>query len=204
MSNQGIRWAHKECKADITMASGFSKEHLGIEQQIMKASVDGVLVFASASNYGYMRRISFPARMKHNVFYIYSTNGTGKIGDESHRINPPDRVGATNFAIFGEGISLEDQEYELEGSLLTGTSYATSIAAALAGQLLDFSRQDHPASPIGNAETLRSFAGMEAVFLQLSRPSLPSIDGYSCIVPFSLIEGCSEVSREVQQKHVWR
>ncbi|KAJ8126393.1 hypothetical protein O1611_g7246 [Lasiodiplodia mahajangana] len=67
---------------------------------------------------------------------------------------------------------------------LTGTSYATSIAAGLAAKLIDFSRQESPDAPIRAVESLRTFEGMAAVF----KTMVGERTLYNCLRPWKLLE----------------
>ena len=137
--------------------------------------------------------------MKHQVFCIFSTDVLGRVANRSASFNPPARKKAFNFAILGEGI--ERSELHLDsGALLEGTSYSTSIAAALAGRVLDFSRQTAPSAEIRYLENLKTFHGMEAVFCKLARDS--AMGEYNCIVPISLIENSLEENRSEQRRKV--
>lgn len=168
-----------------------------MKKQIKQAALSGALVFAAASNYGNMRRVTFPGSMRHYVFCIYATDANAKIAGRAASINPPGRVMAPNFALLGENIVLSGGLL-LGDPPLTGTSYATSIAAGLAARLLDFSRQEGPAARIRKLEDLQTFEGMEAVFMKLATPSAE----YKCIVPWRLIENCTEEHRDEQRRRV--
>ncbi|KAF9769821.1 hypothetical protein IL306_012692 [Fusarium sp. DS 682] len=131
---KAIEHAQRVWKVDIiSIASGFEKDHFPMRKAIKKATSDGVLVFAAASNYGNIRQVTFPARMQ-DVICVYCTDGRAKV---SSSINPaPQTTKTKNFAILGEGVSIPPTEERV-----TGTSVATSIASGLAGRLIDFSRQ---------------------------------------------------------------
>ncbi|KAK7433008.1 hypothetical protein QQZ08_000479 [Neonectria magnoliae] len=113
------------------IASGFERDHASMRKAIKSAVSDGTLVFTAAFSYGNIRQVTFPARMQ-NVICGHYTDGRAKV---SRSINPAAQTTKSkNFAILGEGVSVPP-------ATLTGTSVATSIAASLAGRLLDISRQ---------------------------------------------------------------
>ncbi|KAK3324952.1 hypothetical protein B0H66DRAFT_615264 [Apodospora peruviana] len=179
---EAIRWAVQDVKADIiSIASGFRDDHPPLRSAILDASRAGTLIFAAASNYGNMFLVTYPARMRRHVFCMYSTDGNAKIANLVASINPAHHPKHYNFAILGESIYLST-----ENTLVTGTSYSTSIAAGLAGRLLHFSRQPGPAGKIRDVKSLKSYGGMQAVFRKMARESC----NYDCIAPWSLLDKC--------------
>jgi len=175
------------------MASGFENEHkgVGIRTAIKTASLDGTLVFAAASNYGNVRQIAFPGRMK-DVFCMFSTDGRAKI---SQSINPAPKKKAYNFAILGEKVALSPL-----GPTITGTSVATSIGAGLAGRLIDFSRQKDCRGKIRRRANLRSIEGMSAVFAYLAKGG--DDNGYNCIAPWRLIQHLSDETERSRTREI--
>lgn len=76
-------------RADIiSMASGFRDSHRGMEAVIREANQDRALVFAAVCNCSGMRRVTFPARLKYQVFCIFTCNAYAKIAGKSAVINP--------------------------------------------------------------------------------------------------------------------
>lgn len=123
----------KEVRADIiSISAGFREESRRLEEAVRKAGADNKLIFASASNWGNLDGVAFPARHPATIC-IYSTNTADKPSD----FNPEPQPGAHNFALMGEGWQsyVDPQRYE------KGTSMATAAAAGLAAMILDFSRQ---------------------------------------------------------------
>lgn len=195
-----MHWAEKECEADIiSISSGFTQGHMGLRDAIKKVVGQDVLVFAAASNYGNIRRLTFPAKMRERVFRIYSTDGRGNVANQSSSFNPPALPDSkSNFAILGEDIMLNSADPQ---NLLTGTSYATSIAAGLAARLLEFSNQRIPKTTIRKRDLLRSFEGMTAVFQELIG-NTASVE-YQCLRPWRFIEDAAEgETRDVMRQRV--
>lgn len=89
------------------------------------------LIFAAASNSGANGRRAFPARQE-GVFAIHALRGDGS---SPGNINPPPEPDKDNFATLGCGIPSWWKGREI---LITGTSYATPIAVAIAANLLEF------------------------------------------------------------------
>ncbi|KAF5589875.1 serine threonine kinase, partial [Fusarium pseudocircinatum] len=129
-----IDWATKHEVNIITMALGFKEYQPEIAKAITRARSKQILIFSAASNSQNMESIYFPAKDHHHVFGIFSTNAGNR---ESRDFNPSPDDRQYSLAIFGEGVEIAEDK-----PLLSGTSYSTSIAAGLAGMLLDFSRQE--------------------------------------------------------------
>ncbi|KAM0342918.1 hypothetical protein ACHAPU_009122 [Fusarium lateritium] len=194
-TRQAINHAQQIWRADIiTIASGFEKEHHRMRKAIKKAVSDGILVFAAASNYGNIRQVTFPARMQ-DVICVYSTDGRAKV---SLSINPaPQTTKTRNFAILGEGVMIPPSTEER----VTGTSVATSIAAGLAGRILDFSRQIHRTSRIRCVDNLESVDGMSAVFSHMAKGA--EDNKYHCVVPGRLLQHLDEdMDRTVARERI--
>ncbi|KAF4461645.1 hypothetical protein FALBO_11549 [Fusarium albosuccineum] len=181
---KAIRYSKEVWDADIiSIASGFESDHHGMRTAIKKAACDGTLVFAAASNYGNIRHVTFPARMK-DVICMYCTDGRAKV---SRSINPaPQKTKSRNFAILGESVIVPPSLH----NPLTGTSVATCIAAGLAGRLLDFSRQMDGQQRIRCVHQLASVEGMSAVFGQMARGA--EDNNYNCVVPGRLLQHLNE------------
>lgn len=183
-ATQAINHAQQVWKVDIiSIASGFEKEHYTMRKAIKKVTSDGILVFAAASNYGNIRQVTFPARMQ-DVICVYCTDGRAKV---SASINPaPQTTKTKNFAILGEGVMIPPSTEER----VTGTSVATSIAAGLAGRILDFSRQNRRTSRIRCVDNLQSVDGMSAVFSYMAKGA--EDNKYHCVVPGRLLQHLDE------------
>ncbi|KAK3385680.1 hypothetical protein B0H63DRAFT_186431 [Podospora didyma] len=165
----------------IVIPWGFETDHAGIMDQIKRACVARILVFAAASNYSNVRRVTFPGRMQHNVICMFATNATVK-----HSTFNPSRIAKRyNFAILGEEVSLHQ-----DGDLLSGTSVATAIGAGLAARLLDFSRHPDCREWIHRPEDLKLIEGMSAVFAVMAGGG--DDNGYNCIAPWRLLEDLAE------------
>lgn len=193
---QAIHHAHQSWGVDIiSIASGFHESDDAIHNAIMKAASDRVLIFAAASNYGNLHNITFPARMKHQVFGIFATDARANIASAAASINPQPDPDSRNFATLGEEITVQPFT-----DPVFGTSYSTAIAAGIAGQLLDFSRQPECQRRISQWRKLRSIEGMTAV---LSLMTLGKGNhGYSCLRPRRLIENYNGADREEMRRRL--
>ena len=121
----------------ITMSFGLEEEHGGMQKAIIEAYSKNILMFAAASNEGGNRIVTYPAR-KEQVICIYATDGKG----EPYRSNPTPIGNSYRFATLGEGVKSAWPKGLKKGAApeqrMTGTSFATPIAAGIAACLLEF------------------------------------------------------------------
>lgn len=193
---QAIIRAHKEWNVDIiSISSGFHDGGLPLKQAIKEAAVAGIIIFASPSNYGNMRKIFFPARLHQHVLGIFATDARANIASSSASVNPQPDPESRNFAVLGEEITIHPFKEPV-----SGTSYSTAIAAAIAAQLLDFSRQPDMRQQIVKADELRSLEGMTAVLSLMTLGKGPH--GYSCLRPNRLIEHHTDVNRDEKRRRI--
>lgn len=121
----------------------------------------GKLIFAAASNSGGNGRRAYPAKDM-GVFAIHATNfrGTSPEG-----LNPPGADLGDNFATLGCQVP---SRWDGKDVYITGTSFATPIAAAIAANILDFVRRAPPEFQSSNPQHFFNYGGMRRVFLRLS------------------------------------
>ncbi|OIW27244.1 hypothetical protein CONLIGDRAFT_715761 [Coniochaeta ligniaria NRRL 30616] len=180
---EAVRHATNTWNVDIiVIPSGFKSDDSDLEDAIDEARnvPHRALVFAAASNYGNVGGIAFPGRLYINLklFCMFST-------DPKVRAFPSFNPSASStarysFAILGENVSLPNQE-----GFLSGTSYATMIAAGVAGRILDFSRQKDSRANIRRIDKLRTVEGMSAVFETMVKGAVDN--GYHCMRPWSIL-----------------
>jgi hypothetical protein len=120
------------------------------------------LVFAAAGNWGLNRNPAFPAQQS-GVFCIYASDGNGY----RDKINPPNK-GNYSFTTLGVAIPSRWNEQD---TFVTGTSYATPIAATIAAVILEFARREMDLNNY-HWQKLTSCEGMQKVFDLLSAPDL--------------------------------
>jgi subtilisin family serine protease len=113
-----------------------------LQAAIDSASAHKVLMFAAASNSGSRQSRAYPARSS-GVICIHSTDTYGQASKFSPTASPDDM----NLATVGESIQSAwpqalCREYTNQSCLVyrSGTSYATAIAAGIAGFLLQYAR----------------------------------------------------------------
>ncbi|KLO86455.1 Uncharacterized protein LW93_11231 [Fusarium fujikuroi] len=187
-----IDWATKNEVDIITMALGFEEYQPEIAKAIARARSTQILIFSAASNSQNMKRIYFPAKDHYQVFGIFSTNAGNR---ESRDLNPSPDERQHSFAIFGEGIEIAEDK-----PLLSGSSYSTSIAAGLAGMLLDFSRQETDKEDVPDMSRLRDMEVMTRIFLEMARES--SDGKYKCIRPWDLLKSGKDIHRAKQREWI--
>lgn len=171
-----MRWAagngKDEGNADIiTMCFGLGSTSIpDIHTEIKTLVGKGKLIFAAASNGGGNESRAFPANNP-GVFAIHAATG---IGAKWNR-NPPLEHG-DNFSTLGVAI---DSKWKGEDVSISGTSFATPVAAAIAANALEFTRRsliyddDKP-------DFFQTFVGMRILFDCLK----VEVDGYDYIRPW--------------------
>ena len=152
-----------------------------------------VLLFAAASNSGGNQDCTYPARFDH-VFCINSCDGNGN----KSSFTPNPTTGKKAYSILGEGIFAAQAS-----SRISGTSYATPIAAGLAASLIEFAKQSWPED--GDEverkrlfEHLHTDAGMASLFDRIAEPR----DSYYYLCPWRNlfdVDGMRENSQLLDQ-----
>lgn len=142
-----------------------------------------------------MRKIFFPARLHQHVLGIFATDARANIANSPASMNPQPDPESRNFAVLGEDITIHHFREPV-----SGTSYSTAIAAAIAGQLLDFSRQPDVRQRMVKAAELRCLEGMTAALSLMTLGKGPH--GYSCLRPYRLIENYSGMARAEKRNRI--
>jgi hypothetical protein len=137
-------------------------------------------MFAAASNEGanLPARVTFPASMR-EVICVNSCDGYGNSSD----FNPPPREGVFNFSTLGEAVIAKKST--LGPKRLTGTSFATPAAAAIAASILEFATQKQILKE--QEELKRHIAtkdGMMKLLVAMSEP----VSGFMYLRPWDLIK----------------
>lgn len=185
---QAIKLAINEWKVDIiAMSWGFDNRDDLLADALEDAKHAKILIFAAASNFGNSEGIAFPASMTRTVMCIFSTSGNGK---ESNRFNPSGSPKMQKFAVLGEDVVVGYRETG-EKVIESGTSIATSIAAGIAGRIIDFSRhQKDDFRPPDITESyrtkLKTLDGMSKIFEYMAKGGQD--ETYSCVLPWTIAQ----------------
>jgi subtilisin family serine protease len=159
----------------ISMSFGLSENNTAIKHAIDHAEQNGTILFAPASTDGVNMSRPFPANLG-NVICIHATDGLG----DPAPINPSPLQRKDNFATLGMGIS---SSWNGDEVFLSGTSFATPVAAGIAANILAFI--DHQADDGNINESQRrnahSCAGMREIFGAIS----VSRSGYDFVAPWT-------------------
>ncbi|EQB49027.1 pfs domain-containing protein [Colletotrichum gloeosporioides Cg-14] len=123
-----INWAITKRVDIVTMSWGLRSFDHDIDHAIRQATSRGVIFFASASNSGANAPRSFPS-FTPNVIAIHATDGMGNRWGG----NPTQQPHGPNFSTLGTMIQ---SIWKSKKIYLSGTSFATPIAAGLAANLL--------------------------------------------------------------------
>jgi hypothetical protein len=160
------------CDADIiVMSFGLgANPDPEVRPSIEALVARGKLIFAAASNSGGNEPRAFPANQD-GVFCIHVSDGKGnKAG-----INPAP-AGIYNFSTLGKAI---ESKWDGEEVYITGSSFATPIAAGIAANALEYIRHfltDKNDQP----DYFYQYQGMSGLFYCLS----DAIDGYHYVKPW--------------------
>ena len=140
-------------------------------------------IIAAAANWGGNQGIAFPGRHR-GVICMHSTDGMGNPSET----NPTLQRGPS-FATLG--LSIESSVKKKEGKgrekvIISGTYYATPIAAGIAAKILEFaSHQLHNRLSTGDRENLFAYWGMSRLFRRISEQR----SGYDYMLPWKLFDG---------------
>ena len=155
------------------LSLGFEREDDAIRKAIQEAFAKDKIILAAASNSGTIipdRRVSYPARIQGQVLSIRSASGLG----ERSSASPAPSDGDDNFMILGEGIKAAWPLHLNKGYLtryVSGSSFATPVAAGIASLVLEFSKQRDKKGfnvPIESANTLWTYRGIRKIFQYMS------------------------------------
>ncbi|RSL88381.1 hypothetical protein CEP51_001718 [Fusarium floridanum] len=169
---EAIEWARSYNVHIINMSFSIPKTS-EVKKIIKEAENTGVIFFVAASNNGVHAGRSFPATLD-TVLCIHATDGKGNKGS----MNPDPESHRDNFSTLGVAIPSVWEN----GVYLSGTSYATPVAAGMAGVILSFIKAAVAAGKMPKESIEEAFdrQGMKNILLAMTMLR----DGYHCIVPW--------------------
>lgn len=158
----------------------------------------GKLIFAAASNSGTNGKRAYPAKQE-GVFAIHALTEDGR--SPGNMNPPPDKI-LDNFATLGYRIP---SRWKGSDKLISGTSFSTSIAVAIAANLLEFIRQA-PHVHAANPHYFFSYNGMRHLLSRIS--GLSASSNYQYIRPwmdgmFTKENGADKMQQELGRMPVF-
>ncbi|KAF3923713.1 Subtilisin [Dactylellina cionopaga] len=158
----------------IVLSLGFEDRDDAIFQAVTHAFNQQKIILAASSNSGSIipsKSVAFPARMLGHVLNIRSATGQSVRSPAS----PKALKGDDNFMILGEGIEAawpkEPQDASYTTRFVSGTSFATPVAAGIASLVLEFSVQKSKSGcniPEDIAGILWTYNGIRKIFRYMS------------------------------------
>ncbi|KAF5593782.1 subtilisin [Fusarium subglutinans] len=133
---KALEWAGEQADI-INLSFGLGQQCPSpqLKQVLDKLVLDRKLIFAAASNSGGNRSRPWPANHP-GVFCIHVTNERAV---PNLNMNPVAKSTMDNFATLGENIQ---SYWQGEERCISGTSFATPVAAAIAANILEFARRN--------------------------------------------------------------
>lgn len=166
------------------MSCGTDAPDEAIDKAIERAVENKISIFAATSNSGGNKTRAYPSIRRDGVIGIHASDGLGNDGG----ISPTPLEDRDNFSTLGIDIP---SRWKKQSIHISGTSYATPIAAALAANMLELARckcdlTEH------QQRMLRKYSGICRILKILVREGVTSRGGYDYIVP--------EISEELEKK----
>jgi subtilisin family serine protease len=138
---QAIRYAREEWGVDmISLSFGMDKSVSDVREEIAKCIKNDIVVFAAASNDGANSPRTYPATHP-NVICVNSTTGEGNPSS----FNPTPVNGEDNFSAVGDCIKSTwpvSKSNESGSRYMSGTSFATPVAVAVAAFIIGYIRTE--------------------------------------------------------------
>lgn len=145
---QAIRHARKEWGVHmISLSFGMDKSVQSVRDEITKCIKNDIVVFAAASNDGANSPRTYPATHP-GVLCINSATGEGN----KSSFNPNPTEGEDNFSVVGDCVKSSWPVSKANKSgkkYMSGTSFATPVAVAIAASMIGYIKKEIGASAWG-------------------------------------------------------
>lgn len=158
----------------VSMSFGLEKRDRDIDKAISIAFKQGITMFAAAANDGGNRPRAYPSNKHGSVICVHASDGLGNVG----KISPSPVKKEDNFSTLGISIQSKWKEAPVT---MSGTSFATPIAVALAANVLEFARYKCLLDEY-EQQCLYQFNGVRKILQLMSDER----DGYDYITPLHL------------------
>lgn len=160
------------------MSFGLDSRDTEIDKAIRAAVNANISIFAAAANDGGNRPRAYPANKSHGILCIHASDGMGNDGG----ISPTPMKKRDNFTTLGISIP---SRWKKKPVYISGTSFATPIAAALAADVLEFARHTCDLSE-HQQEVLYHFDGVRQILGLMVDDKAEPRGGYDYVMPFHL------------------
>ncbi|KAG5783449.1 hypothetical protein H9Q73_002867 [Fusarium xylarioides] len=173
---EALEWAGEHADIiNLSFGLGQSCPSPRLYEVLTKLVSNRKLIFAAASNSGGNRSRPWPANHP-GVFCIHTTN---QRGNTNRDMNPSAEHENDNFATLGENI---ESYWNGEKRCISGTSFATPIAAAMAANILEFARRNLSTDEVHN---LQAYGPMRKLFRHKMTDNGKTKGVYHYIKPWS-------------------
>ncbi|CAI7622907.1 unnamed protein product [Penicillium pancosmium] len=175
---KAIEWAIEKKVNIISMSFGLDNQDIDIDKAIHAAMRANISMFAAASNSGGNKPRAYPSRRINGVLCIHASDGAGNDGG----ISPTPLKKRDNFSTLGISIS---SKWKRKPIYVSGTSFATPIAAALVANVLEFARHKCDLNE-HQQEVLYHIDGVRQILTLMVEQGTETRGGYDYIMPFHL------------------
>lgn len=169
------------------MSLGLDGPDTEIDQAIHAALRANISIFAAAANNGGNRPRAYPSSKKSGIICIHASDGMGNDGG----ISPTPLAKRDNFSTLGIAI---ESKWDDNTVYISGTSFATPIAAALAANVLEFARKKCELSEHQQAK-LHTLDGVRQMLELMVGRGTGTRGGYDYVMPFHLWTGNRSIDK---------
>lgn len=160
------------------MSFGLDVRDMEIDKAIHTAVNANISIFAAAANNGGNKPRAYPSSRTHGVICIHASDGIGNDGG----ISPTPLKKRDNFSTLGIAIP---SKWKGKPVHISGTSFATPIAASLAADVLEFARHKCDLNR-HQQDVLHHFDGVRQILELMVEQEAETRGGYDYVMPFHL------------------